>query len=77
MNRFNVYQIKKENVKCRYAVLFNLDKSGSMMGSKWRNVCNAVETFIQNMGEEDIVACITFNDIIFDGNGEKLGGGNR
>ena len=34
----------------RYAVLFNLDVSGSMQGSKWRSVCGSVDNFVSHLG---------------------------
>jgi len=33
-----------------YAVLFNLDVSGSMSGQKWKNVCTSVDRFAGFLG---------------------------
>jgi len=46
-----------------YAVLFNLDMSGSMASNgKWRNVCRSVSQFVSYLGNKDIVAGLVFND---------------
>lgn len=44
-----------------YIVLFTLDISGSM-SSNWGKVCAAVDGFLDNLGNEDLVMGITFND---------------
>ncbi len=44
-----------------YAVLFNLDVSGSMAGQKWRNVCTSVDRFVGNLGENDLICSMVFN----------------
>jgi len=44
-----------------YVVLFNLDASGSMSGSRWNSVCRCVNEFIKNLGPEDLVAGLAFN----------------
>lgn len=44
-----------------YAVLFNLDVSGSMAGTKWNNVCDSVDRFVSYLGENDLVAAMVFN----------------
>ena len=46
----------------RYAVVFNLDMSGSMSGSKWKKLSEAVEALVKGLGEGDIVAGIVFNN---------------
>ena len=35
--------------------------SGSMSGSRWNTVCNAVSSLISNLGNKDLVAGIVFN----------------
>ncbi len=56
---YNPYlQIKVKN----FAVMFNLDVSGSMSGSKWNNVCSSVGTFISKLGDTDLVSGLVFND---------------
>jgi hypothetical protein len=44
-----------------YAVMFNLDVSGSMSGSKWSSVCQSVARFNNFLGENDIIAAMVFN----------------
>ena len=46
----------------RFVVLFNLDFSSSMSGSKWTQVCNSVERFVKYLGKDDLVAAVIFND---------------
>lgn len=53
-----VLQLKMQN----YAVLFNLDVSGSMSGQKWKSVCESVDGFIDFLGEDDLVSALVFND---------------
>jgi len=48
----------------KFAVLFNLDISGSMAGSKWTKVCQSVDKFVRFLGEGDLVAGVVFNDKI-------------
>ncbi len=56
---YNPYlQIKVKN----FAVMFNLDVSGSMSGNKWTNVCSSVGNFIEKMGNTDLVSGLVFND---------------
>jgi hypothetical protein len=43
-------------------VVFNIDMSGSMAGSRWAKTKKAVEGFTRFLGEEDFVCGITFND---------------
>mmetsp|Transcript_10567 Transcript_10567/g.20346 ORF Transcript_10567/g.20346 Transcript_10567/m.20346 type:complete len:288 (+) Transcript_10567:2045-2908(+) len=45
-----------------FAVLFNLDVSGSMEGDRWSQVKNCVAGFLRNMSPTDIVAGICFNE---------------
>ena len=45
-------------------VLFNLDCSGSMAGSKWNRVVQAVENFTSHLGQNDLVCGIVFNNTI-------------
>ena len=44
-----------------YSVLFNLDVSGSMIGNKWENVCQAVARFTSFLGQNDLIAAMVFN----------------
>ncbi len=53
-----VIQVQKQN----FAVLLNLDVSGSMEGQKWSNVCNSVDSFIEHLGEDDLISAMVFND---------------
>lgn len=50
--------------KQKYVVLFTLDVSGSMSGSKWRRVCESVSRFTSFLGAEDLVGGIVFNDTV-------------
>lgn len=45
-----------------FAVMFNLDVSGSMSGNKWSAVCSSVNNFISKMGQTDLVSGLVFND---------------
>ena len=45
-----------------YVVMFTLDISGSMAGSRWNSVTKAVNTFISNLSGDDLVASVVFND---------------
>lgn len=53
-----VLSLKLQN----FAVLLNLDVSGSMAGQKWRSVCSSVDKFIDYLGENDLVSALVFND---------------
>lgn len=53
-----VIHVKKQN----FAVLLNLDVSGSMEGAKWNSVCSSVDSFIDYLGEDDLVSAMVFND---------------
>lgn len=53
-----VLQVRVKN----FAVMFNLDVSGSMSGNKWSNVCSSVGTFISKLGESDLVSGLVFNN---------------
>jgi hypothetical protein len=44
-----------------YAVMFNLDVSGSMSGQKWNSVCQSVARFTNFLSEGDIIAAMVFN----------------
>jgi len=50
--------------KQRFVVLFTLDMSGSMSGDKWRRVNESVGNFISQLGNEDLVAGIVFNEAV-------------
>lgn len=64
----NVLAIAQKNMlhinvkKERYVVLFTLDKSESMLGSKWSKLCQGVENFMKGLDENDLVGCTLFND---------------
>ena len=42
--------------------LVTLDRSGSMSGSRWKKVCACVQSFMNILGDNDLVAGIAFND---------------
>ena len=56
----NVLMVEKQS----FVVLFTLDISGSMSGNSWRQVCDSVSLIINNLGEEDLIGCMVFNDSI-------------
>jgi len=45
-----------------FALMFNLDVSGSMSGTKWGSVCTSVSNFIGKLGDGDLVSALVFND---------------
>jgi len=42
--------------------MFTIDGSGSMAGSRWNKVRGAINMFIENLSEDDLVSTIIFND---------------
>ena len=48
--------------KKNFVVLFNLDCSGSMSGSRWKKVCNAVRNFVNHLKPTDLVCGVVFNE---------------
>lgn len=46
----------------RFAVLLNLDFSGSMGGQRWNSLKNSVSMFLRNLQQGDLVCCCLFND---------------
>jgi len=56
----HILMVKKQS----FVVLFTLDISGSMAGGKWTQVCQSVDSIIDNLGDEDVVGCVVFNDKI-------------
>ena len=46
----------------RYMVMFTIDGSGSMSGSRWKQVRSAIQMFIGNLSEDDLISTIIFND---------------
>jgi secreted protein with Ig-like and vWFA domain len=42
--------------------MFTIDGSGSMSGSKWKHVRKAINMFIENLSDEDMISTIIFND---------------
>lgn len=45
-----------------YLVMFTIDGSGSMSGSKWAQVRRAISSFINNLSDEDMISTIIFNN---------------
>jgi len=48
--------------KINFFILFTLDKSGTMSGYKWKNLCNCVYEILISLNEDDYVSAITFSD---------------
>jgi uncharacterized protein YegL len=48
----------------RYLVMFTIDQSGSMAGSKWTQLKRAIDNFIGKLEEDDLVSAIVFNNQI-------------
>jgi Mg-chelatase subunit ChlD len=46
----------------RYLVMFTIDGSGSMSGSRWQHVRRAINMFIGNLSDDDMISTIIFND---------------
>lgn len=44
-----------------FAVLFNLDISGSMSGQRWARVKSSVRSFMGGLSHSDLVSCVCFN----------------
>lgn len=44
-----------------FAVLFNLDISGSMNGARWNRVKASVRNFMSSLNQSDLVSCVCFN----------------
>jgi uncharacterized protein YegL len=42
--------------------MFTIDGSGSMAGSRWQHVRRAINMFIENLSDEDMISTIIFND---------------
>ncbi|OMJ72401.1 hypothetical protein SteCoe_29164 [Stentor coeruleus] len=53
-----VVQVKRN----RFAVLLNLDFSGSMRGQRWNSLKNSVSMFLRNLQQGDLACCCLFND---------------
>ena len=47
-----------------YAVVFNLDISGSMQGARWKRVIESVKQFLSQMPGDDLVAGLCFNETV-------------
>ena len=45
-----------------FAIMLNLDVSGSMDGKKWTSVCSSVTNFMAKLGNSDLVSALVFND---------------
>jgi uncharacterized protein YegL len=52
-----VFNIQRRN----FAVLLNLDISGSMNGSRFVSLKNSVDMFLRNLDSNDIASCLVFN----------------
>ncbi|KAL4442197.1 hypothetical protein ABPG74_009215 [Tetrahymena malaccensis] len=48
----------------KFIVLFNLDISGSMAGSRWSQLCKCITTFTERLTSQDLVSVILFNDSV-------------
>ena len=46
----------------KYVILFTLDTSGSMSGSRWNSVCSSVRNIVEHLNQHDLVAGLTFSD---------------
>lgn len=53
-----VYNLRKTN----FAVLLNLDISGSMKGARFEALKGSVLRFLRNLDGNDLVSCLVFND---------------
>ena len=53
-----VIGINKKN----FAILLNLDISGSMAGDRYNSLKNSVNMFLNNLENNDLASCIVFND---------------
>lgn len=49
-------------VKQKLIVMLTIDGSNSLSGGKWKDVCKAIDQFIKNLSEEDMIATIIYND---------------
>ncbi|OMJ74640.1 hypothetical protein SteCoe_26384 [Stentor coeruleus] len=45
-----------------FAVLLNLDISGSMDGTRYESLKNSVSMFLRNLAPNDLASCLVFND---------------
>ena len=45
-----------------FAVIFNVDISGSMYGNRFERVKSSIAQFLANTPDDDLVACICFNE---------------
>jgi len=48
--------------KKRFAVIINIDRSGSMAGSRWNNATDSAIKYIRSLTNEDLVCGIAFNN---------------
>ena len=53
-----VLNITKKN----FAVLLNLDISGSMNGNRFNSLKSSVQNFLRNLDQNDLVSCLVFNE---------------
>lgn len=51
-------------VRNNFAVLLNLDISGSMSGRRFNSLKSSVENFMRNLDPNDIVSCLVFNNAV-------------
>lgn len=45
-----------------FAVLLNLDISGSMNGGRFNSLKSSVQSFLRNLDQNDLVSCLVFNE---------------
>lgn len=53
-----ILQVRRRN----FAVLLNLDISGSMNGQRFNSLRGSVQNFMRNLDGNDIASCLVFND---------------
>ncbi len=59
---FEQQKVKVDVSEQRFVVLFTLDMSGSMAGTRWNKVCSSVDKFVKYLGRDDLVAAVVFNN---------------
>lgn len=63
----NAMAIRQQNTpflnisRKNFAVLLNLDISGSMSGNRFNALRSSVQNFLRNLDQNDIVSCLVFN----------------
>ena len=59
------YEQSKKTLKNKYHIVFCLDSSGSMSGSRWNNLVECFNNFVQNRKDSkcwDIISIILYNE---------------